>query len=491
MPAGATPLERGRLRVKNALLYPKLALWNLRSNRGSYLPFLGAASVIVCLFFTVKSVAAAPDLGRDIPGGWQIQALVTVGGVLLIFVCAPFLWYLNSFLMKRRRRELGLYAVLGLAGRQVGAILFFETLYSCLISVGLGLAAGILLSRGFAKLLLGLAGIAADYRPGVQPAAVTATLGLFGAVFLGCLGGNLLHLSAASPTQLMREDRSGEKDPRFGVAGGVMGLLLLAAGYYTAVRAWFDPNLVLLIIPVFFVSALLVALGTYGVFIFGSIWLLKGLKRSKRFYYRPENFITVSGMLHRMRKNGAGLAGICLFGTMTLVTLCCTLAVAMGRDRVMGLLGTPNDTRRGLGITLNLERMSPQELTTLFGTLAFLGLFFGAAFLLCTVVVMYYKQLTEGGEDRSSFAVMRRVGMSGGMVRAAARRQITLVFFLPLLMALLHLSFALPVMTRMFQVLCIEPATVLLAAGVGAAAFTALYLGAYWATARAYYRMVA
>lgn len=477
--------------MRNILLYPRLAFENLSGNRRDYLPFLGAASLIVCLFFTVRNIAAAPDFGKRIPGGWQIQALVAVGTVLLVFVCAPFLWYVNSFLMKRRRRELGLYGVLGLEGRQVGTILFFETLYSFLISVGAGLGAGILLLGIFTKLLLGLAGITADYRPGVVPLAVSSTLGLFGVIFLGCLLGNLLHLSLASPSQLLREDHSGEKDPRFGVLGGVLGLLLLSGGYYIAVRAYFDPNLLLWIVPIFFLSALLVALGTYGVFIFGTIYLLKGLKASKSFYYRPRNFVTVSGMLHRMRKNGAGLANICLFGTMTLVTLCCTLAVALGQEQVMGLLGTPNDSRRGLGITLNLEDMSRQELTTLFGTLAFLGLFFGAAFLLCTLLVMYYKQITEGGEDRGGFAVMRRVGMSGGMVRATVRRQVTLVFALPLLMSLLHLCFALPVMTRMFQVLCIEEATVFLAVGLGVIAFAALYLAAYWATARAYYRIVA
>lgn len=477
--------------MKNALLYPRLALENLRSNRRDYLPFLGAASLIVCLFFTVRNVAAAPDFGKSIPGGWQIQALVTVGAVLLVFVCGPFLWYINSFLMKRRRRELGLYGVLGLEGWQVGAVLFFETLYSCLISVGAGLSLGVLLLEAFTRLLLGLAGVSADYSPGVSPLAVTATLGLFGAIFLGCLMGNLLRLSLASPARLLREDHSGEKDPRFGIAGGLLGLLLLSAGYYIAIRAYFDPDLVLWVIPVFFLSALLVALGTYGVFVFGSIYLLKGLRANKGFYYRPRNFVTISGMLHRMRKNGAGLANICLFGTMTLVTLCCTLAVALGQDQVMGLLGTPNDTRRGLGITLNLERMSREELTTLFGTLAFLGLFFGGVFLLCTVLVMYYKQLAEGAEDRSGFAVMRRVGMSGGMVRDTVRRQVTMVFFLPLLMALVHLCAALPVMTRMFQVLCVGTRTVLLAAGIGAAAFIMIYLAAYWATARAYYRMVA
>jgi len=134
--------------------------------------------------------------------------------------------------------------------------------------------------------------------------------------------------------------------------------------------------------------------------------------------------------------------------------------------------------------------MEPEELVLFFGTLAFLGLFFGAAFLLCTVLVMYYKQVTEGAGDRGGFAVMRRVGMSGGMVRSTVGRQVTLVFFLPLLMALVHLGFALPVLIRLFQVFCVGAKTVLAAAGIGALAFAALYLGAYFATARAYYRIV-
>ena len=189
-----------------------------------------------------------------------------------------------------------------------------------------------------------------------------------------------------------------------------------------------------------------------------------------------------------MRKNGAGLANICLFGTMTLVTLCCTLTVALGQGEVMALLGSPS--RPGV-VSLNLEHISPEELTVLFGTLAFLGLFFGTAFLLCTVLVMYYKQITEGHQDRDGFVVMRRVGMSGGMVRATVRRQVTLVFFLPLLMALVHLAFAAPVLIRLFDILCIGQGTVLMGTGAGVVAFTTFYLGAYLVTARGYYRIVA
>lgn len=477
--------------MKNALLCPWLALGNLKNNSRDYLPFLGAASLIVCLFFTVCNIAEAPDFGKHIPGGWMIQALMVAGTLLLPVVCGPFLWYINGFLMKRRRKELGLYGVLGLEQRHVGAVLFFETLYSFLFSVAAGLIAGILLMGLSTKLLLGLAGIAVDYTPGITPRAVVITVGLFGVIFAGCLGGNLVHLSLAAPTQLLREDHSGEKDPRFGVLGGVLGVLLLGAGYFVSLRAYNDPNIALNIIFTFLLAALLVALGTYGVFVFGSIYLLKGLKANKSFYYRPQNFVTLSGMLHRMRKNGAGLANICLFGTMTLVTLCCTLTVAFGQEQVMGLLGTSNDSRRDLGITLNLEEMRPDELVNLFGTLAFLGLFFGTAFLLCTVLVMYYKQITEGNQDREGFVVMRRVGMSGGMVRSTVRRQVTLVFLLPLLMALIHLAFAAPVMIKMFQILCIGPETVLMAAGVGVLAFVALYLGAYLVTARGYYRIVA
>ena len=129
--------------------------------------------------------------------------------------------------------------------------------------------------------------------------------------------------------------------------------------------------------------------------------------------------------------------------------------------------------------------MYRSDLTILFGTLSFLGLFFGAAFLLCTVLVMYYKQLTEGHEDRDGFVIMRRVGMGAGMVRSTVRRQVTLVFLLPLAGALLHLSFALPVLNRLFGVLCIESRT-----GAGAGLYILLCLGVYLVTARAYYRIV-
>ncbi len=263
---------------------------------------------------------------------------------------------------------------------------------------------------------------------------------------------------------------------------------MLFRSYTVAILAYNDPLLALMVIPAFFLASLLVALGTYGVFIFGSIYVLKALRSNKGFYYQPQNFVTLSGMLHRMRKNGAGLANICLFGTMTLVTLCCTLTVAFGQGEVMALLGSAN--RQGV-ISLDLEHIAPEELTIFFGTLAFLGLFFGTAFLLCTVLVMYYKQITEGHEDREGFLVMQRVGMSVGMVRSTVRRQVLLVFSLPLLGALLHLCFAVPVLIRLFDVLCVSSRTVLLGAGCAVLVFAGLYLGVYLATAKVYYKLVA
>ena len=157
--------------MKNALLCPWLALGNLKNNSRDYLPFLGTASLIVCLFFTVCNIAEAPGFGKHIPGGWMIQALMVAGTLLM------------------------------------------------------GLST---------KLLLGLAGIAVDYTPGITPRAVAITVGLFGVIFAGCLGGNLVHLSLAAPTQLLQEDHSREKDPRFGVLGCVLGVLLLGAGYSSA-----------------------------------------------------------------------------------------------------------------------------------------------------------------------------------------------------------------------------------------------------------------
>ncbi len=473
--------------MRRKLLCPWLAFQNLRNNRRDYLPFLGAASLIICLFFTVCNLSESRGFARSIPGSGTLHGLMSVATLLLPVVCAPFLWYINSFLMKRRKKELGLYGVLGLEQRHVGTVLFFETLYSFLFSLAAGLGAGILLTGLSGKLLLGLAGITADYTPSVTPVALLYTLGLFGVIFLGCLAGNLVHLSLAAPTDLLREDHSGERDPRFGVLGSILGLLLLGGGYAVAIWAYCEPMLALLVVPVFFLASLLAALGTYGVFIFGSIYVLKALRGNKDFYYRPQNFVTVSGMLHRMRKNGAGLANICLFSTMTLVTLCCTLTVAFGQGEVMTLVGT--DYRAG-AVSLDLAHIAPEELTVFFGTLAFLGIFFGAAFLLCTVLVMYYKQITEGHQDRDGFVVMRRVGMGVGMVRSTVRRQVTLVFSLPLLGALLHLCFAVPVLIRLFDILCVSSRTVLLGTGCAVLVFAGLYLGAYLTTAKAYYKIV-
>ena len=223
-------------KVRNALLCPYLALCNLRSNRRDYLPFLGAASLIVCLFFTVCNISESRSFARAIPGSGTLHGLMTVATLLLPVVCGPFLWYINSFLMKRRRRELGLYGVLGLERRHVGAVLLFETLYSLAISLVVGLGAGLLLMGLSAGLLLRLAGITADYTPQVAPGALAITAGLFGVIFLGCLAGSFAHLSLATPTELLREDHAGEKDPRFGVIGCILGVALLGGGYTVAIR---------------------------------------------------------------------------------------------------------------------------------------------------------------------------------------------------------------------------------------------------------------
>lgn len=475
--------------MRRLFLCLRLSYKNLWKNRRDYLPFLGASALIICLFFIVCNLSLSQGLGKNIPGGQTIQGLLTVGVLLLPVICIPFLWYINSFLMKHRRRELCLYGILGLERRHVGIVLFLESLYSYLLSLGAGLLAGTLLTKAAAWLLLCLAGLRADLPVEISPAALVHTAALFGFIFLGCLAGNLTHLFLSSPVHLLQDNRSGERDPHFGIIGLIWGLLFLGAGYSVAIWSYFHPELLLsgLIFPVFFLACLLTAIGTYGVFIFGSVYLLKGLKRCRSFYYRPKNFITVSGMLHRMRKNGMGLANICLFGTMTLVALSCVLAVALGQTEVLALVGTDIPTT---SFSLNLRDISPESLILLFGSLAFLGVFFAAVFLLCTVLVMYYKQIAEGGEDRESFTVLRRVGMDDKMVRGTVKRQIMLVFLLPLAGTIVHLAFASPVLTRLFQVLRIQSQTVLSAAGLSVLIFFLLYLGAYFITANAYYRIV-
>ncbi len=465
-------------------LYLRLAFQNLSKNAILYLPFLVASSLMVFVYYTVSFFATAETFGHNIPYGNYLQGLMGVGMYVMPVICAPFLWYINSFLMKRRKRELGLYGFLGMERRHVARIMLWEALLCLGASLAAGLLAGAALGRLLYLLLLNLLGAPVDMSYRLSWTPVAHTVRLFAVIFAACLLFNLFRVSVVTPASLLQEPQKGEKDSPLVPLVAVLGVFCLGGGYYLSLTARLDGMLLM----VFLLAVILVIAGTYGVFTAGSSFLLKALRRRKSFYYRPCNFVTLSGMIHRMRKNAAGLVNICIFGTMVLVAMSCVAAVWAGYGQVMALLRDPPKLE---GVGLDLTSLPPEVIITEFGTLIFLGLFFSIVFFGCTVLVMYYKQVTEGYEDRARFLVMRQVGMDEALSRSTVRRQILLVFFLPLAGALVHMAFAVPILIKLLGILRIDDLGLILTAfGLTALAFGAVYVLAYLITARAYSKLI-
>ena len=253
-------------------------------------------------------------------------------GVFVIALFALlFLFYTNSFLIKRRKKELGLYNILGMEKRHIARVLVIETLLTALCSLTLGLAMGILSSRLLFWALGLVVGAAVPIAFTVPLPAVTGTLVLFGAIYLLTLGYNLVQLKLSRPIELLRGGETGEKEPKAHWLLAVLGAVLLGAGYYLALTVQ-DPLSALLL---FFVAVVLVILGTYLLFLTGITALLKLLKKNKRFYYKLNHFTAVSGMLYRMKQNAAGLASICILFTALLVTVSTTFSLYTSMDGLL------------------------------------------------------------------------------------------------------------------------------------------------------------
>ncbi|MDE6168325.1 MAG: FtsX-like permease family protein, partial [Acetatifactor sp.] len=243
----------------------------------------------------------------------------------------PFLYYTNSFLIKRRKKELGLYSILGLEKKHIGVMMFWESLIIYGVVAASAIILGLLFSRLVFLLLLNLAKMQVDVEFTISPVAIIDTL-VFYAFITGLnLFVNLVQVGKANPVELMSDARRGEKEPRFVALWSIAGVLALGIGYRMAVVSRLDST----IFTNFFLAVFLVIIGTYFLFTSGSISFLRFLKGRKKFYYRPENFITVSGMLYRMKKSAASLSNICVFSTMVMITVACTVSVYLGMDAIV------------------------------------------------------------------------------------------------------------------------------------------------------------
>lgn len=310
--------------------YWKLAFTNLKGNRRVYLPYLLSSVGIIMMFYSINALGQGIDQGA-LYGGTTVASMMGLGVFVIGLFAVLFLFYTNSFIIKRRKKELGLYNILGMEKRHIAHILFRETLLLAVCSLALGLGLGILLSRVLFWLLGLLLGTDLAVAFVIPVSAITSTLGLFGIIFLLTLCYNLLQVKLSKPIELLHGGETGEREPKAHWFLAVLGALLLGTGYTMAVTIQ-DPLSALVF---FFVAVILVILGTYLLFITGITAMLKLLKKNKRFYYKTNHFTALSGMLFRMKQNAAGLASICVLFTALLVTVSTTFSLYTSMDGLL------------------------------------------------------------------------------------------------------------------------------------------------------------
>ena len=649
--------------------FPRLALSGIRKNRSIYYPYILTAVLTTAMMYIMGSLQnASTDYSGTLAFSLQLGIVVTS-----VF-SVVFLFYTNSFLMRRRKKEFGLYNILGMEKRHLARLILWETALMLVISLALGLAAGVLLDKLMHLALSRLVGQTASLTFALSPGAMRYTAVLISLTFVLILVNSVRQVYFARPVELLRSAEVGEREPKARWLLGLLGLASLGTGYWLSATVK-DAGAMILF---FFVAVLLVIAGTYLLFTSGSITLLKVLRKNRRYYYQPDHFISVSGMIYRMKQNAVGLANVCILSTMVLVMVFSTLSLWLGMEDTLNsrlrsdidvrtasadvsaleaavdetlrqagasredtwtyrylsfsalptadgfasvvsftendaLFGNPatfqampledynrmlgrnetlapgeillectrgsfaGDTLRlldetfaikariddGLGagqalasiydyyclvvdsmdtlrrlddqqraaygshatgifttMSFYLSPASPElsrtvaallrdgaqengftsvaergelreNLMTLYGGLLFVGLFLGLLFTMAMILIIYYKQITEGYEDRERYRIMRKVGLSRREIRRSISSQILIVFFLPLAAAGLHVTFAFPGIVTMFRALSMTNVTLIAGCALGSfAGFAALYGAVYLLTARVYYRIV-
>lgn len=317
--------------MRKSGFYPKLAWGNIVRNRQFYVPYLLTLGGTAAAFYIIGALAGARDL--PVMNRYIYLSMFMTFGLFVIAVFAViFLGYTNSFLMKRRRKELGLYNVLGMGKRNIARMLGMETVYTALIGIGGGILAGLLLQK---LVTLLLCRIMAFHGTGfsfyVSREGILATIALFTLILLGNLLVNLIRVGRQSPMELMRSASAGEREPKSNWPMAILGILALGGGYAIAVFT----NNAGMAFALYFPAVILVIIGTYALFTAVSIVALKALRKNKRYYYQPRHFIGVSGMLYRMRRNAVGLANICILSTMVLVMVSGTLALYLNSQQTL------------------------------------------------------------------------------------------------------------------------------------------------------------
>lgn len=679
--------------MKKPLLYPKLAWQGIRKNAETYLPYLLMGILMVGVSYIMNYLTRPALMGALSMGGTTLMVL-QMGKIVISVFSVIFLYYCNSFLIRRRMKEFGLYNILGMGKGNIARVMLWETLLTALLVFAGGLLLGLSLSRLVEMALINL--LHADYTVPMElfyPDGVTWVLLLFGGIYVLILLANLLRMRLSNPVALLKSENTGEKPPKANWFFGLIGLLILLSAYYVAAVS--QSPLEALIF--FFIAVLMVIVATYLLLVSGSVTLCRMLRRNKRYYYQTRHFISVSAMAYRMKRNGAGMATICILCTMVLVILTSTVCLYGGTDsmvdaicpqdinltigleardgeenwkrldamqqmaldvteemgltpenitsqralvatgkvqngdygiitdadslkanvleltvyplsvyeqatgetvtladrellyasfktnetfssmsfygsapyrmiraekelpkrllsadyrsawgclvvftndaeafrsEITALVGEKSgeammmdrlalhfdlaseadtDTQEKLVKTLRSEAMKltgkdfygmsslsvdtrslcRRDYLSLFGVLFFLGMVLGPLFSIAAVLIMYYKQICEGYEDAERFAVMRKVGLTDAEIRRSVNSQVLTVFFAPLLMAGLHMLFAMPMIRLILGAFGLHNDSLFYGIGIGCyVVFAVIYALMYLLTSRRYYRIV-
>ena len=308
-------------------LYPRLAVTGIRKNSKLYFPYIGTCIGMVTMYYIIHSLSFSPPL-REMKGGGTMEAILGLGVFVIAVFSVIFLLYTNSFLIRRRNKEFGLYHVLGMGKPAIARILVWETLFTAVLSIVLGLTMGIALSKLAELLLLKIVHGQVDYRITLSVECVTDTALMFGCIFLLLLLKSLWTVYRSDPLALLKSETVGEKPPKGNWLLALAGIVMLGIAYYFAATIK-NPSMA---VGVFFLLVILVIIATYLLFISGSVTLCRSLQKNKKYYYRKNHFVSVSTMAYRMKRNGAGLASICILSTMVLVMISSSSSLYIGAE---------------------------------------------------------------------------------------------------------------------------------------------------------------
>ena len=656
----------------NKGFYLKMAWGNIRKNRNIYLPYLLAASVMTALFYIQGSLCDMVDIS-GMKGKRMMSSLLGISTPITGIFSLVILFYVNSFVMKQRKKEFGLYNVLGMEKRHLVRLMSVEILLVAVFSLVFGISGGALFSQLFFLIFYKMIRMEADLTMVIPRGAVIETLTLFGILFCLVLLYDIVAVIRTRPVELLKSESQGEREPKVHGLAALIGVAALTGGYVIAQKVESPMEAMLW----FFAAALLVIIGTYGLFMAGSIALLKWMKKRECFYYRPSSFISVSGMLYRMKQNAVGLSNICVLSTMVLVTISSTVSLYIGKEDVLrtrypqevyitnsvsddvenqklhdmvekicrdnqveitdekswhmaelvkikngeeytsamikdnsssdlvffdvirladynqltgermelgdkeAILFTNGENYGKDTIRIDEETwMVKKELDTapfgkksdsntenvyymivsdekefmedylkkyqletedkpvkwresfnlrgsedqklkavkelkaqaesefehtgvqgryleketffgLYGGVFFIGMYLGSLFLMATVLISYYKQISEGFDDRERYQIMQKVGMSTREVKRSRRSQILMVFFLPLVMAIIHMAVAFPVITKLLAVFYLKNTKLFFGCTAGTVGiFAVFYVIVFVITAKEYYKIV-